>query len=67
MIDRVGVDRALLRRRLRAGAPDVGAALDSFSTRALALDLRPTLRVEGASPGVCYFFPRPSAGSAASG
>ena len=45
-------------------AADVGPALDSFSTRALALDIR---RVYGRVPkraGVCYFFPRPSAGSA---
>jgi uncharacterized protein (TIGR02757 family) len=43
---------------------DVGTALDSFSRRALALDIR---RVYGRVParaGVCYFFPRPSAGSA---
>jgi len=43
---------------------DIGRALDSFSTRALALDMR---RAYGRVPkraGVCYFFPRPSAGSA---
>jgi uncharacterized protein (TIGR02757 family) len=45
---------------------DVGPALDSFSTRALQLDVK---RAYGrgtlpARPGVCYFFPRPSAGSA---
>jgi uncharacterized protein (TIGR02757 family) len=43
---------------------DVGPALDSFSTRALQLDIR---KVYGRMPrraGVCYFFPRPSAGSA---
>jgi uncharacterized protein (TIGR02757 family) len=43
---------------------DVGSALDRFSRRALALDIR---RVYGRVPkraGVCYFFPRPSAGSA---
>jgi uncharacterized protein (TIGR02757 family) len=43
---------------------DVGGALDAFSTRALALDMR---RAYGRVPkraGVCYFFPRPSAGSA---
>src|SRR5262249_50781860 len=45
---------------------DIGAALDSFSSRALSLDLR---RAYGknfrasARPGVCFFFPRPSAGS----
>jgi uncharacterized protein (TIGR02757 family) len=60
-------------------AEDVGPALDSFSTRALALDIRraygrPPKRAHNARwgprgrvprrPGVCYFFPRPSAGSA---
>ena len=45
--------------------PDVSHALDSFSERALRVDVRD---VYGARPparrGVCYFFPRPSAGSA---
>ena len=45
-------------------APDLGPALDSFSTRALAFDLRPAYGRVPARPGVCYFFPRPSAGSA---
>ena len=45
-------------------APDLGPALDSFSTRALAFDLRPAYDRVPARPGVCYFFPRPSAGSA---
>ena len=48
-----------------AAQPDVGTALNSFSERALRTDLRPAY---GARPperlGVCYFFPRPSAGSA---
>jgi uncharacterized protein (TIGR02757 family) len=48
------------------GQPDIGEALDSFSTRALDFDVR---RAYGRGrlpmrPGVCYFFPRPSAGSA---
>jgi uncharacterized protein (TIGR02757 family) len=43
---------------------DVGAALDSFSTRALALDIRRAYGRVPRRPGVCYFFPRPSAGSA---
>jgi uncharacterized protein (TIGR02757 family) len=47
------------------GSPDVGPALDSFSTRALETDVRAAY---GSSPparlGVSYFFPRPSAGSA---
>lgn len=46
-------------------APDVSAALDSFTQRALQTDLREAYgqRVPK-RPGVCYFFPRPSAGSA---
>lgn len=45
-------------------APDLSAALDSFSTRALDTDLRPAYGRLPTRPGVCYFFPRPSAGSA---
>jgi uncharacterized protein (TIGR02757 family) len=45
--------------------PNVGAALDSFSTRALATDLREAYgRRVPKQRGVSYFFPRPSAGSA---
>ena len=45
--------------------PHVGAALDSFSTRALATDLREAYgRRVPKQRGVTYFFPRPSAGSA---
>ena len=43
---------------------DVGPALDSFSTRALSLDLRKAYGRLPKRAGVCYFFPRPSAGSA---
>ena len=43
---------------------DVGPALDSFAQRALALDLRKAYGKVPKRPGVCYFFPRPSAGSA---
>ena len=46
-------------------AVDLSEALDAFSARALETDL---LEVYGRRmpkrPGVCYFFPRPSAGSA---
>lgn len=45
-------------------APDVGPALDAFSRRALEIDVRPAYGRLPARPGVCYFFPRPSAGSA---
>ena len=46
------------------GGDDVRDALDSFSTRALALDVRRAYGKVPARPGVSYFFPRPSAGSA---
>jgi uncharacterized protein (TIGR02757 family) len=54
-------------------SPDVGPALESFSTRALETDLRAAYdpasnvaqRLSAAKrAGVCYFFPRPSFGSA---
>src|SRR5688500_10692535 len=45
-------------------APDIGPALTSFSERALALDLRSAYGRLPQRPGVCYFFPRPAAGSA---
>jgi uncharacterized protein (TIGR02757 family) len=47
-----------------AATPDIGPALDAFSTRALDIDLRPAYGRVPKRPGVCYFFPRPSAGSA---
>ncbi len=46
------------------GAPDIGPALDAFSARALDMDLRAAYGRVPKRPGVCYFFPRPSAGSA---
>jgi uncharacterized protein (TIGR02757 family) len=45
-------------------APDVGPALESFSVRALQLDLRAAYGLVPARPGAAYFFPRPSCGSA---
>jgi uncharacterized protein (TIGR02757 family) len=45
--------------------PDISAGLDAFSRRALGTDLREVYgRRMPERPGVCYFFPRPSAGSA---
>ena len=44
--------------------PDVGPALSAFSALALETDVRPAYGRVPARPGVCYFFPRPSAGSA---
>ena len=43
---------------------DVGPALDRFSRRALELDMKAVYGRIPKRPGVCYFFPRPSAGSA---
>ena len=51
-------------RATRRTTRDIGPALDSFSTRALALDMRRAYGRVPARAGVCYFFPRPSAGSA---
>lgn len=45
-------------------APDVGPGLETFSRRALEADLAPAYGRVPARPGVCYFFPRPSSGSA---
>jgi uncharacterized protein (TIGR02757 family) len=47
-----------------ACAVDVSAGLDSFARRALALDVRAAYGRVPQRPGVCYFFPRPSTGSA---
>ena len=45
-------------------APDVAAGLEAFSRRALETDVRPAYGRVPKRAGVCYFFPRPSAGSA---
>ena len=45
-------------------APDISAALDSFSERALATDVSDAYGRRPRKPGVCSFFPRPSTGSA---
>jgi uncharacterized protein (TIGR02757 family) len=64
MIDRAGSIEAFFLEGYDPEADDVETALDSFSTRALALDLRSAYGRVPRRPGVCYFFPRPSAGSA---
>jgi uncharacterized protein (TIGR02757 family) len=64
MLERAGSIEAFFVAGDADGAPDVSAALDSFSTRALALDIRRAYGRVPKRPGVCYFFPRPSAGSA---
>ena len=64
MIDRAGSVEGFFLEGYDAGADDMADALDSFSTRAMALDLKAAYGRVPRRPGVCYFFPRPSAGSA---
>ena len=65
MLDEAGSIEAFFTAGYDAAAVDVGDALDRFSRRALALDLRAAYgRRVPKRAGVCYFFPRPSAGSA---
>jgi uncharacterized protein (TIGR02757 family) len=63
MIDHAGSIEAFFSEEDDGPAADVSDALDSFSRRALALDLRAAYGRVPKRPGVCYFFPRPSAGS----
>ena len=64
MLERSGSVEAFFAEGLKPDDPDVGSALDSFSTRAMALDIRRAYGRLPRRPGVCYFFPRPSGGSA---
>jgi uncharacterized protein (TIGR02757 family) len=64
MLERAGSIERFFTEGLDRDAEDVGAALDRFSTRAMAIDIRPAYGRRPKRPGVCYFFPRPSAGSA---
>jgi uncharacterized protein (TIGR02757 family) len=64
MLERSGSIEGFLLEGDDGSAPDLAAALDSFSRRALALDIRRAYGRVPRRPGVCYFFPRPSAGSA---
>ena len=64
MIDRSGSIEGFFREGYDPDAIDLEGALDSFSRRALALDLASVYGKRAAKrTGVCYFFPRPSAGS----
>jgi uncharacterized protein (TIGR02757 family) len=64
MLERSGSIEAFFLECDVGDAADVGAALDSFSTRARALDIRRAYGRVPRRPGVWYFFPKPSAGSA---
>ena len=44
-------------------AADISSALDSFSERAMSIDLRDAYGDRKCHPGAAYFFPRPSSGS----
>ena len=68
MLDRSTTIEGFFLEGYDPAAADVAPALDSFSARAMALDLtaaygRPSTR-SGQARGVAYFFPRPSKGSA---
>jgi uncharacterized protein (TIGR02757 family) len=63
MFDRAGSIEGYFLAGYDAAAEDVGPALDSLSSRALSLDIRAAYGRLPRTPGVCYFFPRPSAGS----
>jgi uncharacterized protein (TIGR02757 family) len=63
MLDRCGSVEAFFLDGDDGAPADVEAALDAFSARALALDLEAAYGRVPKRAGVCYFFPRPSAGS----
>jgi uncharacterized protein (TIGR02757 family) len=63
MLDRAESIEGFFLEGYDEGADDIADALDSFSTRAMALDLEAAYGRVPKRPGVCYFFPRPSAGS----
>jgi len=64
MLDRAGSIEGFFLEGYDASAADIATALDSFSMRAMALDLKAAYGRVPKRPGVCYFFPRPSKGSA---
>lgn len=64
MVERCGSIERFFLEGFDPAAVDVGDALDSFSRRAIALDLSAAYgRRVPKQRGVYYFFPRPSAGS----
>jgi uncharacterized protein (TIGR02757 family) len=64
MLERSGSIEGFFAEGHPAGAVDVSAALQSFSTRALAMDVRPIYGRRTPRPGVAYFFSKPSSGGA---
>ncbi|MDE3154158.1 MAG: TIGR02757 family protein [Acidobacteriota bacterium] len=63
MLEEAGSIEAFFLRGLDPAATDIEAALDDFSVRALALDLRAAYGTVPRRPGVGYFFTRPASGS----
>lgn len=64
MIEQSGSIEGFFAEGLAGDAVDVGDALQSFSTRALALDVSQVYGKRRPKPGVAYFFSRPSSGGA---
>jgi uncharacterized protein (TIGR02757 family) len=64
MIGQSGSIEGFFVEGLAADAVDVSGALQSFSTRALALDVAAVYGRTKPKPGVAYFFSRPSSGGA---
>jgi uncharacterized protein (TIGR02757 family) len=64
MIERHGSIEECFAAGLPADAVDTGEGLQSFSTRALAIDLKPIYGRARPTPGVAYFFSKPSSGGA---
>ena len=64
MLQQAGSIEAFFVAGMQADAPDLSGAIDSFSSRAMALDLKAIYGRVPKRPGVCYFFPRASTGSA---
>jgi uncharacterized protein (TIGR02757 family) len=64
MLDRAGSVEGFFAEGDDPSSADISGGLESFTTRALALDLRRAYGRVPARPGVAYFFTRPSQGSA---
>jgi uncharacterized protein (TIGR02757 family) len=64
MFERSGSIEGFFLEGYDESAPDFAGALDSFSGRAMALDLKTAYGKVPKRPGVGYFFPSPSKGSA---
>ena len=64
MLDEAGSLEAYFAKGWSADAADVSDSLESFSTRARAIDLKPAYGKVPKAPGVYFFFSRPSSGGA---